>query len=427
MKKKRIRLYVKYKAGIQTERNKYENFNLKRKSYTGWKYSCSCKRVVIIGDPKQLSHISSIPKQQDLTLLQKYGIELQWSYHANSLYSLASALTTPNKIIHLRDHHRSFADIIEFSNKEFYDGKLRIATDYSRLKQSADVKLGIQWENITGKTIRPKEGSAYNEEEIKGVIDELKRLVKSKYKGTIGVVTPFRVQAEKIRDIVDADKELRENLVANNEFLVDTVHKFQGDERDIIIFSPVISKGTSNGAIQFLNNTGNLFNVAITRARSTLKVIGDIKYCSECQVSYMENFVTYVRNLSKKSTLEEQEITYPKGRKYPNVSNKDQVSDWEIYLYEALYDAGIKTIPQYPADKYKLDLAIIEGDRKLDIEVDGEMYHKAWNGELCYRDQLRNQRLIELGWDIKRFWVYQLRDDLPSCIKQIKDWINLSK
>ena len=53
-----------------------------------------------------------------------------------------------------------------------------------------------------------------------------------------------------------------------------------------------------------------------------------------------------------------------------------------------------------------------KGDSMLDIEVDGEMYHKDWNGELSYRDQLRNQRLFELGWDVKRFWVYEIRDNL---------------
>lgn len=51
------------------------------------------------------------------------------------------------------------------------------------------------------------------------------------------------------------------------------------------------------------------------------------------------------------------------------------------------------------------------------------MYHKDWTGELCYRDQLRNQRLFELGWDVKRFWVYQIRDQLPWCIEQIRQWL----
>lgn len=68
-------------------------------------------------------------------------------------------------------------------------------------------------------------------------------------------------------------------------------------------------------------------------------------------------------------------------------------------------------------------LVIVNDKKKLDIEVDGEMYHRNWTGELCYRDQLRNQRLFELGWDVKRFWVYQIRDQLPWCIEQIRQWL----
>ena len=237
------------------------------------------------------------------------------------------------------------------------------------------------------------------------------------------LVTPFRAQAERIGKAIEKHAELK-NALANNDFLVDTVHKFQGDERDLMFFSPVISQGTSQGALGFLKNTGNLFNVAITRARAVLVVVGDSGYCSKCGVPYMEHFVEHVNRI--KSRQEHDHITgeqYPSDRLYPKVANPEQVSDWERLFYTALFDQGIRTIPQYPVDKYKLDLAIVNGDRMLDIEVDGEMYHKDWNGELSYRDQLRNQRLFELGWDVKRFWVYQIRDDLQTCIDQIKQWI----
>ena len=81
-----------------------------------------------------------------------------------------------------------------------------------------------------------------------------------------------------------------------------------------------------------------------------------------------------------------------------------------------IHAAGIRAIPQFTVERYDLDLAVIVGDRKLNIEVDGERYHRAWTGELCLRDQLRNQRLIELGWDVQRFWVYQVRDELDGCV-----------
>ncbi len=382
------------------------------------------KRAVIIGDPKQLSHISSISKAQDLSLIQKYAVGFEWSYSTNSLYALASSMADSNDIVQLRDHHRSYGAIIEFSNAEFYDGKLRVATNYDHLKCPNNYAAGVRWIDIVGNTIRPSTGGAYNNEEVSEILNELRRLISNNYQGSIGVVTPFRAQADSIREAIEKNKDIRDYLYNNNDFLVDTVHKFQGDERDVIIFSPVISVGTSSGAIDFLENTGNLFNVAITRARAVLVVIGDMNYCASCGVSYMEHFVEYVLRLDERATKEVCTFqTQSLGREYPKVSNADQVSEWEKVLYSALFDANIITIPQYPVDKYKLDLALINGERRLDIEVDGEMYHKDWNGELCYRDQLRNQRLFEMGWDVKRFWVYQIRDELPWCIEQVRKWL----
>lgn len=383
------------------------------------------KHAVIIGDPMQLKHISQLSKKQDGILLQKYNVEPNWSYSTNSLYDLAEGKVAPDQIIQLKDHFRCCSDIIEFSNKVFYDGSLRTATKYTGLKTPAGEKPGIRWIDVIGKTVRPYTGSAYNSEEAKAVVKELKRLVSAGYQGSIGVTTPFRRQAEEIRSILEKQENaaLYEKLCTQHEFLANTVHTFQGDERDLMLFSPVVSNGTPDRTLGFLESTGNLFNVAITRARAVLVVVGNYQYCSNSNVSYLKKFAEYYKSLSTKSKEEQIVLDTPASREYPWVSNPEQVSSWERDFYTALYDAGIKTIPQYPVEKYKLDLALILGeDKKLDIEVDGEMYHKQWNGELCYRDQLRNQRMFELGWDVKRFWVYQIRDEMGDCINQIKNW-----
>jgi very-short-patch-repair endonuclease len=99
------------------------------------------------------------------------------------------------------------------------------------------------------------------------------------------------------------------------------------------------------------------------------------------------------------------------------------VSDWELVLFRAMVAAGLKPIPQYSVEQYDLDFALIEDGRKLAVEVDGERYHRSWTGELCLRDQLRNQRLMELGWDVQRFWVYEVRDELPRCVQRLRDWV----
>ena len=101
----------------------------------------------------------------------------------------------------------------------------------------------------------------------------------------------------------------------------------------------------------------------------------------------------------------------------------ERVSDWEKVLYTALVDAGLRTVPQYNVDQYDLDLALIRPNgRRLDIEVDGERYHRDWDGELIRRDQLRNLRLIETGWDVLRLWVYEIRDSLPACVARVAAW-----
>ena len=383
------------------------------------------KSAVIIGDPQQLRHISALTPDKDQQLLVKHGLEanrLSWSYSAHSLFDLASSLCNTDDIVALRDHHRSHADIIGFSNEHFYEGKLRVATNYSRLHTAAQSEPAIRWVNLNGRAVRPSTGGAFNEEEAKAVVDELKRLMKQGYRGTIGVVSPFRAQANRIRDVLARDGETAQRLVAN-DCLIDTVHRFQGDERDLMIFSPVVAQGISRGAQRFLGSNGNLFNVAVTRARSALLVVGDKAECASSGIAYLERFVQYVDNLDRKdpwaADLPPQEF----GAEYPTVSRPDRVSDWERYFYKVMYGAGHRPIPQYTVDQYDLDFALFgTGERKLDIEVDGERYHRAWDGELCRRDQIRNQRLMEMGWDVIRFWVYEIRDDLEGCISRVNAW-----
>jgi very-short-patch-repair endonuclease len=208
-----------------------------------------------------------------------------------------------------------------------------------------------------------------------------------------------------------------------NDFLVDAVHSFQGDERDLMIFSPVVSDGIGESALWFLRRNGNLFNVAITRARAALIAIGDWQAAQNCGVDYLAKFARYSAAPPGKGVPEGQEAL-DLGSAYPPLARPELVSPWEHVLYEALYSAGLRPIPQYSVEQYLLDFAVVAGDRRLNIEVDGEHYHRNWDGELCRRDQIRNQRLIELGWDVMRFWVYQVRDELPACVDRVKIWLS---
>jgi very-short-patch-repair endonuclease len=382
------------------------------------------KKVVIIGDPKQLRHVSSLPIKMDRQLLEKHDLvenRAAWAYSVNSAFDLASGLCLSEDIVSLRDHHRSHADIIEFSNRNFYEGRLRIATRYEKLRFLNHDDPAIRWIDVRGRVKRPSSGGAINEEEAKAVVAELERLViKQNYQGSIGVVSPFRMQFQRINELVRLNDALLNPLI-ERDFLAYTAHGFQGDERDLMIFSPVVSLDTPSGALGFLRNNPNLFNVAITRARSVLVVVGDKQAAADSKVDFLSSFVEYVATLGRKRQEYSKEAR-DLGAEYPKVARPELVSNWEKIFYRFLYGGGLRPIPQYELEKYILDLALIDGERRLDIEVDGEHYHKNWDGELSLRDQIRNQRIIELGWDVMRFWVYQIRDDIDACISRVKKW-----
>ena len=382
------------------------------------------KRVVIIGDPNQLKHISSLGRARDQQLLEKHdlvGSNLNWSYSVNSLFDLASGLCKGEDLVMLRDHHRSHPHIIGFSNDEFYEGRLRVATRLSALRTLDPAGPVVRWIQVRGNCVRPAGGGLRNEAEAARVVAEVRRiLVEQKYKGSIGVIAPFRDQVNIIRDLISQDSQISERL-DSSDLLVETVHRFQGDERDLMIFSPTISSGPIDHAAGFLRSTANLFNVAITRARAALVVVGDAEAARSAGVGHLDRFAKYVSGLDHAPGKGAQTAT-DLGPEYPPVSNPHQVSDWERVLYRALYRSGLRPIPQYTEEKYILDLALIDGERRLDIEVDGERYHRAWDGELCRRDRLRDLRLVELGWDVQRFWVYQVRDDLEACVRRVSEW-----
>ena len=382
------------------------------------------RRAVIIGDPLQLQHVSAVAPQQDRLLLASHGLaegRAPWAYSVNSLFDLARSLCRHEDIVNLRDHHRSHRDIISFSNRHFYRGRLRIATDHENLKRPHPAGPAVRWVDVRGRVIRPAAGGALNVPEAEAVVKEVRKLtVEQGYNGAIGVVTPFRAHANRIRTLVHQDHELSERL-ASLQFVVDTVHGFQGDERDVIFLSPVVSSGIGESALRFLKTRGNLFNVAVTRARSELVVVGDRQAALDSGVGYLAGFAEYAGGLA------EQEARAPAaqepGPAYPPVARPDLVSEWERTFYRAMYVAGLRPIPQYEEAPYTLDFALFSGERKLDVEVDGENYHRNWDGELCRRDQIRSRRLNDLGWDVMRFWVYEIRDDLEGSLRRVKAWM----
>lgn len=383
------------------------------------------KRAVIIGDPQQLRHISALAPAKDAELQEKHGIadrRAAWMYSTRSLYDLAAGLAGHGDIVNLRDHFRSHAHIIEFSNRHFYaDRPLRIATPYNRLRRPRPNDPGVAWQDVPGRAERPAAGGARNPVEAAAVAAFLRDLLLArKYRGTVGVVTPFRAQAQALQEIAASDGALAAaGLQA--DLLINTVHQFQGDERDLVVFSPVVAPGVGEGALNFLRANGNLFNVAITRARGQLQVIGDMAFAASCGIRYLEQFAAYVTGLRNQPEQPPGGRPEDLGPTYPSVSHPERVSDCERVFYAALYASGVRPIPQYGIEQYDLDFVLVVGNSRLDIELDGKQ-HRSWTGEQCLRDRLRDMRMIELGWEVKRYPNMEIQDHLAECVAWVATW-----
>jgi very-short-patch-repair endonuclease len=383
------------------------------------------RRAVVIGDPMQLQHISSLSRAQDQELLIKHGLISDyagWAYSVRSLFDLANSLCRGEDTVVLREHHRSHADIIEFSNQMFYGGRLRIATNYDQLRRPCSEAPAVRWVDVRGLTVRPAGGGAINEKEARAVLGEVERLIRQGYPGSIGVVSPFRAQATRIRALIEVRPDLIVGL-KRVEFLADTVHRFQGDERDVMIFSPAVSTGVSDTAIGFLRRNPNLFNVAISRARAAVIVVGNREAAINSHVEYLARFAAYSGRVGHGKQPVARSGAADLGPEYPAALRLTRASTWDRQFYRAVYRAGIRPIPHHPAEKYLLDFAVFEGNRRLAIGIDSANYHRSWDSEVCRREQIRDQRLIELGWDVMKFWVYQIRDDLDRCVERVAEWL----
>jgi len=96
-------------------------------------------------------------------------------------------------------------------------------------------------------------------------------------------------------------------------------------------------------------------------------------------------------------------------------------TDIEILMADALEENNIEAVEQWPIRSkhgYSLDFGIPE--LKIDIECDGEVWHKLGNSH----DRKRNWFLRNKGWKIIRFRGNEIKNDVQGCIEKIKTIIN---
>ena len=226
------------------------------------------QQVVVVGDDQQLRPNDLYTARWEDTAEPDTGDAI--ALEANSLLDLAKNYLASTR---LEGHYRSRSlDLIDFSNRLFYEGRLRMLPDFTDANRHepaiAYVQVDGTWE---------QQSNAAESEQVVALVREL---IESSPKKKIGVITFNRKQQERIQDALENDALMQDWSVPDSLF-VKNIENVQGDERDIIIFSVGYAPDKQGKiSLQFgsLNVAGgeNRLNVAVTRAREKIYVVTSI-------------------------------------------------------------------------------------------------------------------------------------------------------
>lgn len=355
------------------------------------------KRLVVLGDENQLPAIPTIHDVEELALAQKFGVEdyLQTIGHANNDVFKAATEALPRRrgdVAMLVEHFRSHPLIIGFSNRHIYGQRLVIKKD-----PSASRKLpfgsGIHSVKVRGQAVRGDRNRSWvNEEEGRVVLAQIESLRAQAPHLSIGVVTPFAGQKEWLREQV-------QTMGMASEVLVDTAYGFQGDERDVIIFSAVVAKGITASACRWAESPPNLVNVAITRAREALFVVADFDYCLQ-QEGILRKLAEYCRDVQ---LLRDTSLA-------------------ELELYSWMVVEGLIPVIHPRVGDHEADFELRgESGIRVAIEVDGAEHHAGREA----RDRAIDAYLEGRGYRVVRLTARSILETPHEVMHKIRESLTL--
>ncbi|WP_134665261.1 MULTISPECIES: AAA domain-containing protein [unclassified Amycolatopsis] len=231
-------------------------------------------RALVIGDVQQLGPVIKLSEQAEAELVKAHRVSPVWLDSRQLSYRRHSAFHAVERLVRapllLDEHYRCHPEIADLANRRFYRSQLTVLTDEARRTQLPGAP--ISWIDVAGAATRSTTTSWQNDVEARRVAEVVERLLAElPESATIGVITPYKGQAG----------VLGRRLAHDPRVVTGTVHTFQGGERDVIVLSPVVSRDFPAQSKRWLQQQDTLWNVAVTRARSRLIVVGDRSVWSE--------------------------------------------------------------------------------------------------------------------------------------------------
>ena len=206
------------------------------------------KNVVIVGDLMQLPNVVTKATDKKVEpILEQYQPGDEFNYVRHSLLSSFQEVfpEVATKTM-LKEHYRCHPKIIQFCNQKFYNNELIIMTENKNEEDTLKAFITAEGNHTRGH---------YNQRQIDVIKKEMLPYFEHEL-DEVGIVSPYREQKLAIED------QIIESGVA-----IDTVHKFQGREKNHIILTTV------DNIISKFTDSPNMLNVAVSRAKEHLFVV----------------------------------------------------------------------------------------------------------------------------------------------------------
>lgn len=321
-------------------------------------------RAIVCGDPRQLRHVSFVGEEgRSADGLIDVG--------RDSIFDRAAGAAP---LISLQEHYRCDPHLIDFSARRFYEGNLGVATRNPGNDGTDLIDVHV----VDG----TRSESGVNRVEIDAVL-RLLRDEPISGGGTIGVVTPFRAQADALTDAVI--EQVPAAKIEHRGIEVGTVHAFQGAEFDTVIASWAVDDPASGRAWSFVNYP-SLFNVMVTRARTRMVVITSVANPPGLAGDYVRHGAEVLGAVGAEGNARTLATSAAKG--------------WVGDVASVLVDAGFEVETGYQVGRYEVDVVLrnvtgpngepvavccLPGERHLDREL--LLHRLGWHVVYAFRGE----------------------------------------
>lgn len=336
------------------------------------------ERAVVVGDDQQIGpQLSFVGDVQGLIDAHLEDVPSANQFDPEgSLYD--HAVRRSERIL-LTEHFRCVPQIIEFSSINYYDNKIEpLRTDrpagIGEPVRAVFVSEGIRQSIDSYTSVNVAEAQALVTQVVEIVADPA-------YRGkTLGVISLLSTSDQGMYLLHELRARIGEDELERRKLRVGDSYTFQGDERDIVLLSLVVSANDDGRISAFTKRDFHRrVNVAASRARDQLWVFHSFQPEHVPADDARGKLLTYCQNIGSAA------------ESYDDLEERCD-SDLERAVLKRMLLRGLHPLPQFKIGSYRIDFVLLMADgHRLAIECDGDAYH----GPDQWEADIRRQALLE--------------------------------